>query len=291
MDLQILSEFTALSKTCNFQETAADYNMSQANLSKHIRKLEEELGVQLFDRTGRTVRLNQYGALYADYAQQMVQLQNEALHKLSQLQDEGGNSLHIGFHPVLGQYGIVNLLAQFNEQYPDIQTHITESVQAEEMLKSFRCELFFAPDDELANPAMHHVPFSHDRLTLVCLAGHPLARESCVTFEQLRDEKFIAHSVNSHPCSNNYVKMCGEIGGFTPNIVTTVSRTATIVRLVSEGQGIALLFRRYVPTDIPNVVTVDIFPEISIHTSVFYCKQRPLSTAAKKLLDCMRSRR
>ena len=60
MEISILAEFVRLVETCNFQETADQMNISQSALTKHIHKLEEELNVDLFDRSQRSIQLNEY---------------------------------------------------------------------------------------------------------------------------------------------------------------------------------------------------------------------------------------
>lgn len=61
MEISILVEFAKLVETCNFQETADQMNISQSALAKHIHKMEEELNVTLFDRSQRSIQLNEFG--------------------------------------------------------------------------------------------------------------------------------------------------------------------------------------------------------------------------------------
>lgn len=292
MDMKQLQEFVDLAQTCNFQETAENLNISQSCLSKHIQKLEEGLGVQLFDRVHRKVELNQYGTSFLAYARKILALNTAAIHEINEIRSSENNSLRVGFHPILGQYGIVELVSGFCKEYPEIAMEVIESSRPEEMLKSMQCDVVFAPEDELADPNIRRIPYMRDNLVVICADNHPLAKESRVTLERLRAENFIAHSDSldeTRTVSMNLFKLCSKKGGFVPNVVATVSRTATVAKFVSQGRGIALLFRKHLPIDITGISTVDIFPEVSVNICLFFLKHPNLPAAMNTFLKYTKS--
>ena len=97
MEIAILKEFIALVESCNFQETAADMNLSQSSLTEHIHKLEEELGVSLFDRSTRSVKLNKFSEAYYPYAQKIVAEHEESLRALEELNEVSRNEFTIAY--------------------------------------------------------------------------------------------------------------------------------------------------------------------------------------------------
>lgn len=74
MEISILEEFVSLVETNSFQETAFKLNISQSSLTKHIQKLESELGVSLFDRSARMIRMNEYSNILYPYAKRMLEV-------------------------------------------------------------------------------------------------------------------------------------------------------------------------------------------------------------------------
>ena len=72
MDIEILEEFIALAESCSFQETADRLHISQSSLSKHLKKLEAELGAALFDRSTRSVSLNELGMAFLPHARRIA---------------------------------------------------------------------------------------------------------------------------------------------------------------------------------------------------------------------------
>lgn len=290
MDIRQLQEFVDLAKTCNFQKTAENLNTSQPCISKHVHKLEEELDVELFDRTSRNVKLNKFGSAFAAYAQKIVDLHMEAINEINSLRHISSNCLSVGFHPILGQYGFVELLSDFGKEHPEISVNLFESANLEDMLKTHQCHIVFAPENELSSKNLRSILYMRDRLAIICSDSHPLAKERTVTLSQLQDETFIVHSMSPNGISEltNFQRLCGE-NEFTPKIAATVSRTATAVRFVSQGKGIAVLFRKHVPNDLTGIKLIDIVPELPVNICVFYLKSPRLPAAASTFFAYMKS--
>ena len=89
MDMETMEEFIHLAETCRFQETAALLHISQSSLSKHLKKLESELGVPLFDRSTRSVTLSAYGRAFLPFARRMAEERAAALTALRVLSSAG----------------------------------------------------------------------------------------------------------------------------------------------------------------------------------------------------------
>ena len=89
MDMETVEEFIRLAETCSFQETAALLHISQSSLSKHLKKLESELGATLFDRSTRSVTLSEYGRAFLPHARRMAVERAAALTALRELSSAG----------------------------------------------------------------------------------------------------------------------------------------------------------------------------------------------------------
>lgn len=292
MDIEMLYEFVDLAKTRSFQLTADNMYTSQSCISKHISKLEKELNVKLFDRSSRTVKLSSYGLSFVAYARQIIDLKDEALIEFREMQHKESRFLNIGFHPILGSYGVEELLTDFRNKHPQISTNLFETNSTFEMLDSFICDVIFAPDDTVDSQELQQTLYMHDRLAVFCPSGRPLAKEKFVTLEQLRDEAFITRSnPSSGPQSlpPNFLRICRK-GGITPKISATANKVSTILKFVSQDMGIALLFRNRLPKEYPGIEIVDIEPEIPVNICAFYMSENGHSEAVRTFLTYLKGR-
>lgn len=291
MEIIQLHEFCDLAKTRNFQETADNLHTSQSNISKHLLKLENELGVKLFQRTSRSVKLNSYGEVFYDYATQIVALHSSALNRLSDVKNEDDRILSIGFHPMLVHYGLIDLLSDFSAAHPEIQISYHENPDAESLLKITHCNIVFAAEGDIPTSDLKRVPYVHDRLCAILPKDHPLAQEDSITLDQIKNEPFIKHSISSNSFSVEHLNFNRLFEGkdFTPNIVAQIGRTSTILQFVRNGLGISILFRKHALVDEGSIKIVDIVPEISVNICAYYLKNRPLPKSAQLFIDYLKS--
>lgn len=279
MENKLMKEFVVLAETCSFQETAENLFISQSSLSKHISKIEEELGVILFDRTTRTVTLNQYGIVFYEYARQIVQLTEEYTKALNEISTNDNCKISIGFPPMCTQYGIIEILSAFCRNYPHISLNMIESNHPEEALHSKQCDFVcttrytpFSKNDAVVKSQL----FMEDHMVVLLPINHPLAKESKISIQQLQNEKFVMHGElpgSMYLDSRNVYKLCVS-NGFEPDVIMTTSFTSTIVRLVSQGTGIAVVngMQSPLPNQNPNVVVIDMYPRIPFYIYVLHLK-------------------
>jgi len=293
MENRYIKEFVSLAETCNFQETAEIMHVSQSALSKHIKKMEEELGVSLFDRSTRTVKLNKYGTEFLKYAKPIAQLCNDYESAIYALRTGSNNKLSVGFQARLGQYGILEMLSDFSQLYSYINLNMDESNRPMELLRAKQCDFIFAAEYEPRDPDIEQLLYRVDHLVAVFPLDHPLAHETFVTLQQLRDENFVMHEDipgNTSMETRKFRKLCLE-SGFEPKTVMTVSFTSNIVRLVGKGVGIAVMNRAHAPSDIDSnpaykkISFVDIHPLIPFKISVLYYKKHKRAKAAQDFIQ------
>ncbi len=293
MDTQYLREFVALAETCSFQETAEEMYISASSLSKHIMKMEEELGVPLFDRTTRSVGLTKYGVAFLDYARQIVQLCDESTIALNDIQRSDVNRLSIGFLAMLGQYGIIEMLSDFSQRHSHISLNMVESNEPKELLHSNRCDFVFDVDDGHTESDIRHLLYTVDRLVAVLPLDHPLAAQDHVTIEHLRNEDFIMHGEapgKSSMVTRKLRELC-LAAGFKPHVTMTVTFTSTMVKLVNQGKGIAVMSRMHVPTSAnASIAIVDIYPHVPFYIYVLYLKNHEATAAATDFLQYIQAR-
>ena len=277
METQYLHEFVILAEQCNYQEAAEMLHVSQSALSKHIQKLEEELGEELFERSARSITLSRYGSVFLDYARQISELREEALRQIQKVRAADACRLVVAWPPALERYGLVELLTGFQRQYPDYEVHRILSVDPVGALRAGRCDFAFAQADTSRSPDLSCVLYQEDYPVAVLPEAHPLAAEEAVRMEQLKSEKFILHvrAEESTTVPEATLKQLCASAGFEPVITMSAGFSSTIVSLVSQGLGISVMQRSQVPQNEGHVALVRI--------------ATPLSTDIKLL--CLRSSR
>jgi len=129
MEINYLKEFVVLAQTGNFLEAADTLYSSQSTLSKHIKSMESELGVPLFDRTTRKVRISKYGQLLLPYAKQIIELHDEYTAILQTSLETDREILTVGSIHILAQYKITDIFAECSIDY-DPKSNITQEFYA-----------------------------------------------------------------------------------------------------------------------------------------------------------------
>lgn len=290
MDLNYIREFVVLANTCNYMEAAEQLFISQSALSRHIKNLEEKLGVSLFDRSTRSVTLNAFGMLFLPYARQMAALHHEYATALGNALNAEHGNIRIGSIPMMSHYSITDVMVRFRKENPRFTLDVIEgdSNQLTKMLRSNQCSLAFIREwDDLDNE-FNKVRFTTDNLGAFLPKSHPLAREKVLHLDQLKGEPLILlgkdtfmYSLCMQSCKN---------AGFVPNVVFTGYRAENIVDLVCKGMGIALLTKKPTrPLMNDALVVLDIEPRIVTPISLAYSKTHPLDVGSKHFLELVRT--
>ncbi|WP_137626352.1 LysR family transcriptional regulator [Lactiplantibacillus pingfangensis] len=273
MDLNYLDNFLALVKTQNFSTAADACYITQSSLSKRIKRLENELGVPLFERTTRQVKLTPYGEIYLKYATKINLLSEQATDEINRRHFEDAG-LVIGGIPSINEYGILDLITGFmGSQHIRCKVKTGPSEDLEPMLLNKTIDFAFVKDVQNGD-LFNQLPYTEDHLVAVLPKNHPLAQQSSVHIKQLATEDFIFQPVNSRPY-DLCMKICQE-NGFTPNVIYADRIVENILNFVKKGLGVSLLMKKLVPVD-ADLVALPIEPTVVADINLCYLKQNKLN--------------
>ena len=284
MEVETVEEFIYLAKTCSFQETAALLHISQSSLSKHLKKLESELGAPLFDRSTRSVTLSEYGRAFLPHAERLAGEKAAALTEFRELSAVGLRTVTVSYAPVLSQYGLIETLSAFSAMHPELTLRTLEHYQPAELLRSGGCDFAFAESVE-DQSGFYHSVYLTDRLSVVFPPGHPLAGRDKVSLLELSGERFILHSRQGgppHEETEKFLSLC-RTNAFTPEISAEAEYTSTMLRFVIGGRGVAVLNRLHIPAGFGSVSIVDLEPPVESFIYLLYSKKQN-SPAAEEFL-------
>ncbi len=176
MDFQQLKIFLTVAALRSFSRAAEEMFISQPAVSLRIKGLEEELGAVLFDRSRpRELALTEAGREFLDYAQQMVNLQDEALARLAQVEEDAAvaGPVQIGASTVPGIYMLPSRLVKLKQIYPGITVNlnIDDSARVLEKVLNYEVDLGFA-GSQVQDERLQYYPFAADELILITPPGY-----------------------------------------------------------------------------------------------------------------------
>ena len=297
MDIDLLQEFIVLAQSETFLKAADILYISQPTLSRHIKNLEEDLGVALFERTTRSSKLSKYGNMLLPYAKQIVELQNQFTSELVSEKQEQHTSLRIGTMSAMASYGITSVLTNFREKYPEIKMDIIPgyNVQPKDMLLRRDCELAFVREleSESTEDADEFVwlPYTTDRLVAVVPEKHPLAAHDQIQLTELKHQDLITLP-RERTVSKLAYAACAK-AGFEPKLTMTDHNVDHIIDCVRLGMGIALLTDKHADSSRPQMKglkSLIVLPEIGTRISLCYLKNARLSSGAQKFVQAYQER-
>ncbi|TDQ39758.1 LysR family transcriptional regulator [Aureibacillus halotolerans] len=279
MELRQLKYFIEVAKREHVTEAAIHMHVAQSAVSRQITNLEEELGVQLFTREGRNVKLTKAGALFMEHAQAALDEIELAKRKVDEFLNPESGQIHLGFPNTLAPKTLTFAIASFKEQHPDIGFHLKQGTHEQLLEKVVSGEI----DIALVSPVPKHHPdvtghifFSEKILALLPL-NHPLAGKPSLRLDELRSEHFVTFS-NGFSMRDLFFDACKHIG-FKPHISFEGDDADTIKGLVAAGLGITLLPEMSLSDNVPRETKrMNISePDLSRSVGVIVTKKRELA--------------
>ena len=244
MELSQLRYFQTLSRLEHFTRAAEELHISQPSLSKSISNLEEELGVQLFDRHNRSVHLNGYGRALLVHADRILREVDEALAETRDMRAGVRGEITVASNYQLDfPGGPMEFIRRFLFDDPDISMHFyyMESSAMPPLLLE-RKIAFAMTTDTLSEPDIMSEELYAYRLGLVVCRDDPLAARTSVSMTELRDYPFLSN--NSSPDLHNSVyEICAK-AGFRPNIKLECDNEDLIGEAISRGMGVSFAAER-----------------------------------------------
>ena len=240
MELHQLMYVIQVAKHHHFSKAANDLCITQPTLSNQIIKLEEEIGVRLFDRRTRSVKSTAAGEEFVIYAKKIlgdIDRLRQAMQDHTSLKK---GQIKIGSVPTTAQLGLTNNIALFQNCYPGLHIHITEAGSRHliNLLHTSEIDIaFLIPplDCDTSLPIKFH-PLIPGEVVLITSKDHPIANKKLINLKEVAQERFVflPRNWSIHEVA---LKAC-QSSGFEPDIACECSQLETMFGLVSSGFGI-----------------------------------------------------
>jgi DNA-binding transcriptional LysR family regulator len=289
VDINQLEVLIAVANERGFSRAADKLYRTQPAISQAIRRLEEEVGEPLFDRSSKDGTMTASGQVLLKYAQQIINLRRDAKLAVKELKDLQRGKVTLGANEYTVMY-LLPVISVYRVRHPHIKIEVKRDLASRipsEVLKrdvEIGIVSFHPPD-----PALQTVPVATDELALIVAPKHPLAGKKIVSVKELGVETFIAHNVRS-PYREKVVQTFEKHR--TPlNISMELPTLEAIKRFVEQGMGVALVPRLAAQAEIGRgqVVAITV-REMRLERKLYliYRKGAKLSHAARAFLNVAR---
>ncbi len=232
MEFHQLHYFKTIAETENVSTASRKLHVSQPFLSRIIKSLEEELNVQLFDRNGKKIIINENGKILYTYATQILELHDEAIKKLTNKTVSFSQSLHISMLNSTKLFP--ELIRRFCEANPNINISVLRFTSIQEIPEN--CDIIIHASESLAEITNSTVLLQEE-----CLLGmsvnHPLAIEPIITARMLEKQPFLLLTQENTlgDLTRRYFKPIG----INPNVPIQCDNQQTLTAFVEEEMGLA----------------------------------------------------
>lgn len=254
MNLRDLEYFVAVEKYGTFRSASEHCHVSQPTLSGQLKKLEEELGHPLFERSTRKVMLTDFGREALGLARDMLKKADELKQRAEALNDPFSGSIRIGVFPTLGPWLIPRLAGIFKTHYPKIRFYLTEEkteILQEQLLNGEQDAVLLAHPQEL--PGVSVLPLFSEAFYAAVPDNHSWADRSCVDGADLEGEQLLLLG-DGHCFRDQALDLCGKYGAREHESFRATG-LETLRQMVRLGTGITLIPKLAVPEhDEPGII-------------------------------------
>jgi DNA-binding transcriptional LysR family regulator len=246
MDTRLLETFVAVAEELHFRRAAERLHVAQPAVSRQIRRLEDELGVQLLIRDRRKVMLTEAGQAYLGEARTILSRLEVAQQEARRVERGEVGSLSVGYTQLFVMHGVFpETVRLYRERFPGVELQMRElltSEQVEALLEGNNIDVGLGTLPVTAE-GLRTETLLEEPLVVALPANHPLTTKKQVVLEELADEPFILFPRWQAPEFHDLlIGVCRE-AGFVPQVVVEATSLPSVASMVAAGIGVAFVAR------------------------------------------------
>jgi LysR family transcriptional regulator, transcription activator of glutamate synthase operon len=244
MDIRQLRYLVALADERHFTRAAEREHIAQPALSQQIRRLEEEVGIPLVERTTRRVAMTEAGELLVGRARRILSELNAAESELQGLRGIQTGHVSVGAMHTMGPVDVSLALAIFHERHPGVELTVREQSSEElaEMLRDDVLDLaFLSVTERIESHGLGLQLLLSEELVVILPPTHPLRQRPGVRMAELAGEQFISYREGAR--LRELLNHAAREAEFDPQVMLESNESRRIRRLVARGMGVAILPR------------------------------------------------
>lgn len=283
MELRQLEYFQMVAKTNNITRAAEQLHVSQSTVTLAIQKLEDELGVLLFDRSQKHLLLTAEGQVFVQKVSDSLNLLQDGVAEINDYLQLKKGTLKVGVPPMIGSYLFPEILAGFKKYYPNLELSIVEegSFDIRQLLEKGELDIgivnLYQP-----SPLLETLPISKEQIVACLPLNHALAGHSIISLTEIKDEPFILFKEGAY----NRLILLNECKkhGFVPNILLSSDQIETMKGLVEKGVGICFLIEA-IARKSQHYLVIPLTEPLYLDFGLAWKKDKYLSMAAQAFIN------
>lgn len=283
MELRQLQYFAEVAKREHVTEAAAHLHVAQSAVSLQISKLEDELGVSLFERVGRNVKLTQIGKSFLTHVKKALKELDNAKQHVEEYLDPEQGTIKVGYPTSLASHLLPTIVSAFREKNPKISFHLNQGSYASliEAVKNGDLDLAFLGPVPTNEADIKGTTLFTESLSALVHIGHPLAKNKSLSLTDLRSDYFVLFP-KGYVLRQLVVDACKQ-AGFSPNITSEGEDMDALKGLVSAGIGMTLLPDSTISESVPRfTVKIPIVdPKVTRTVGIIIPKTREIAPSEK----------
>lgn len=287
MNLKQLQYFSHLAKVSHFRRASTELYITQPTLSQSIASLEDELGVKLFEKHGRNVKLTDLGKTFLTYVEDSLEVLNNGVREMERLSNPNFGEVKFSFIYNLGVKFIPGLFNAFSMENPDANIYFSckpaQADQSLEALKSrkvdFALSIFNEIDEDLES-----IKLMDEEVVFIAHNDHEILNKDEVDLEEVAKYPLVSFNRDTF-----FRKMADEefkYRGIKPHYTGEVGEDMALIGLVSANQGIGIIPKEALGDNNNFVKIVPIKEKFYTQTVyILTLKNQYITPVAKKFLD------
>ncbi len=283
MHLRHLKSFVAVAECLNFSRAAEELHIAQPAVSQQIRALEDELGVQVFDRIGKRVTLTEAGRALLPFAHQILNLVETAENEVRERGQLKRGRTSLGAPPTVSTHLLPARLTQFKARHDGLEVTLREAGTQTllRLIEDGKLDLAIVATDVLPT-TVESAPFLEEKYLLAVSQNHPfLAKRQAVRLGDLNQEPFILFP-EGYKLRDVTLSAC-RAAGFEPKVALDGGAMQSALEFVGAGLGVAIV-PELALTDTPGIQGLKILDQdLRRNLGLVWLKARTLSPAARAL--------
>jgi len=259
MELRQIQYFIEVAKREHVTEAAHELHVAQSAVSRQIANLEDELGVPLFIREGRNVKLTPVGKIFLQHAKMAIKEIDNAKQKIKEFLDPERGTIKVGFTSSLAAHTLPTVISAFRARYPDIGFQLRQGAYKHLIDSVINGDIdlaFLGPVPTNEKEVRGHILFAENIVALLP-SNHPLAKQPRLRLDDLQMDPFVMFPPG-FVLRDIVVNACSQMG-FAPKVEFEGEDIDAIKGLVSAGLCVTLL---------PDVTLIDNVPRGTVKVPI-----------------------
>lgn len=290
MELRQIQYFIEVAKREHVTEAALAMHVAQSAVSRQIFNLESELGVDLFIREGRNVRLTPIGKMFLEHMEHAMKVIDNARREVEEFLDPDRGTIRVGFPSSLANHTLPTVISAFRERYPEVKFHLNQGAYHYLKESVIRGEIDLAllgPVPKKEAKLKSDILFTENIVALLPM-NHPLAESKSINISKLQDDSFILFP-RGFVLREIIVEACQQLG-FEPKVSFEGEDIDAIKGLVAAGLGITLIPESTLVDNVPrSTVKIDnIEPKVTRTVGVIIPSERELLPTERLFHDFLK---